>query len=83
MQRARAFLGLGIWVAVLPYLGFPYFWKNALLTLSGLVVAYLSYLAYRELKAGDKGKITFDNFSENHGFAEKESSVDEKEESLN
>lgn len=61
MRRARMFLISGVWIAVLPYLGFPSFWKNILITLSGLVVAYLSYLIYQE----QKKEVTYDNFSEN------------------
>ena len=60
---------LGVWVAILPYLGFPYLWKNILFTISGLGLAYFGYLGYRESKAGKK-QATFDNFSENHGFVE-------------
>ena len=70
MRRARMFFVLGVWTAVLPYLGFPYFWKNILLTLSGLSVAYVGYAMYREFKSKEEGKPAFDNFSENHGFVE-------------
>jgi hypothetical protein len=44
MKTARTLLILGIWIAILPYLGFPYSWKKILLTLSGLGVAYISYV---------------------------------------
>lgn len=65
MHRARMFLLLGVWIAILPYLGFPYFWKNILFTLSGLGLAYFSFLFYRESKT-EEGKVkNFDNFSEN------------------
>ncbi len=62
MQRARILLGLGVWVAILPYLGFPYSWKVVLLTLTGLGLVYLSYDLYQEDKHGDG---VFDNFKEN------------------
>lgn len=67
MRKARIFLILGIWVTILPYLGFPYSWKDILTTLSGLGLIGVSYLLYREskIKEIDKEK-TFDNFSENN-----------------
>jgi hypothetical protein len=66
MRRARAFLILGIWITVLPYLGFPYSWKDILTTLSGLGLIGMSYMLYRELKIKEvKKEKTFDNFSEN------------------
>jgi len=66
MQKARIFLILGIWITVLPYLGFPYSWKDILVTLSGLGLVFLSYLLYRESKMQEiKEEKTFDNFSEN------------------
>ena len=55
------FLVLGIWIAILPYFGIPHFWKNILMTLSGLILVYISYLIYRE----EKKEVTYDNFSEN------------------
>lgn len=54
MRRERIFLILGIWVAVLPYLGFPYSWKNILFTISGFIIIYYSYLIYRENKPQKK-----------------------------
>lgn len=62
---------MGIWVAVLPYLGFPYSLKNILFSLTGLSFLYISYLLYKEQKK--EGKIkdkTFENFSENNNFKE-------------
>jgi hypothetical protein len=71
MKKARVFLIIAIWVAVLPYLGFPFFWKNLLFTVTGLVLAYLSYLLYKEAKVEKpEGHKVFDNFSENKNFNE-------------
>ncbi len=50
MRRERILLILGIWVAVLPYLGFPYSWKNVLFSISGLILIYYSYVFYKEFK---------------------------------
>lgn len=69
MKKARIFLIISIWITILPYLGFPYFWKNLFFTITGLVLAYLSYLLYKESKTEkSKKKIVFDNFSENKNF---------------
>lgn len=67
MQTARTLLILGIWIAVLPYLGFPLFFKNILLTLSGFSLIYIAYGLYVKIKlALEKKKRKFDNFSENN-----------------
>lgn len=66
MSKARILLILGIWVAILPYLGFPYSWKDILTSLSGLGLVYVSFLLYKESKTKEvKEEKTFDNFSEN------------------
>jgi len=71
MKRARLFLFLGLWVAVLPYLGFPRSWKNIMFLITGIVLMYVGYVFYRETKRriGKLDKQTFDNFSENQGFS--------------
>ena len=71
MRKARIFLILGIWIVILPYLGFPYSWKDVLFTLSGLGLIYFSYDLYKDYKA-KLDTETFDNFSENSSFDEKE-----------
>ena len=66
MRKARIFLILGIWIVVLPYLGFPYSWKDILTTLSGFGLIYVSFMLYKESKIMEiKKEKTFDNFSEN------------------
>ncbi len=66
MSKARILLILGVWVAVLPYLGFPYSWKDILTTLSGLGFIYVSFLLYKECWVKEvKEEKTFNNFSEN------------------
>jgi len=73
MRKARIVLALGTWLAVLPYLGFPYSWKDNLTTLSGLALIYVSFLLYKEFKIKEiKEEKTFDNFSENKFFNEGE-----------
>lgn len=66
MRKERILLFLGVWVAVLPFLGFPYSWKNVLFTVSGLVIVYYSYMLHKKYKVKDnKEEKTFDNFTEN------------------
>ncbi len=71
MYKARILLILGIWIALLPYLGFPYSWKNILFTLSGLGLIYLSYVLYKEYKTGETEEKSSNNFSENGDFKDK------------
>lgn len=70
MSKIKIISILGIWLAVLPYFGFPLFLKNILISISALFVLYLSYLAYRDARAGEEKEKTFDNFSENGDFNE-------------
>ncbi|MBU0612182.1 hypothetical protein KKA39_00345 [Patescibacteria group bacterium] len=70
MYKARLLLIFGVWVAILPYLGFPNSWKNILFTLSGLIFIYLSYVTYREFRSG-RTKKDLENFSENSDILER------------
>ena len=65
-------LGLGIWVSLLPYLGFPYFVKSILFVITGLGIIYFSFILYREHKASNKEEKVFENFSENLNCGESE-----------
>jgi len=66
MRKARILLALGTWLVILPYLGFPYSWKDILTILTGLGLVYLSYMLYRDYKKKeDKNKEkSFDNFKD-------------------
>ena len=78
MNKAHILLILGLWVATLPYLGFPYSWKDALITVSGLGLIYFSYILFQELKIKEKDlEKTFENFSENK-FEGAETAQEEK-----
>ena len=72
MRKERVLFILGVWVAILPYLGFPYAWKSVLFVLTGLGLIYFSYVLYGEAKAGEtkEKKKTVESFSENKEFAE-------------
>ena len=77
MIKVKIILGLGVWVAILPYLGFPYSLKNILFSITGLGIIYLSYMLYMDFKAGETEKKTFDNFSENSNFNKNEAESQE------
>lgn len=72
MNKARIMLGVGIWVAILPYLGFPYFLKSLLFVITGLGLIYFSFILYREWKNSEKEEKVFENFSENLSFGDSE-----------
>lgn len=68
MRKERILLILGIFMMILPYLGFPYSWKNVLFTMSGFAIVVFSYILFLEHKARENkedNKKTFDNFKEN------------------
>jgi len=66
MLKARLLLIVGIWVAILPYLGFPHTLKNFLFSITGLFLVYVSFVIYKEYRV-KKTKLVrkFENFSEN------------------
>ena len=75
MNKVRALLFLGVWIAVLPCLGFPASWKAVLTTLSGVGLIFVSFMFYKESrikKIAENKEKTFDNFSENNFEGEKE-----------
>ena len=78
MKKAWTLLILGVWVAILPYLGFPYSLKNILFSITGLGIIYLGYLSYNDSKTGEIKEETFDNFSENSGFNENKTDTQEQ-----
>lgn len=51
MRKERTLLILGIWVAILPFLGFPTNWRKVLFIITGIALIYLAYLFYIEVKA--------------------------------
>ncbi len=73
MRKARILLVVGIWVAILPYLGFPYSWKGILSLLTGIGIISFSYVIYRDNLMKDSEEKNYDNFSENTDFNENDS----------
>lgn len=51
MRKERTLLIIGIWVIILPFLGFPSLWKNVLFVVTGLMITYLAYLFNFEKKS--------------------------------
>lgn len=76
MRKARILLVIGIWLAILPYLGFPYSWKGVLTTLTGFGLMYFAYTLYTDykelLRISKESEETFDNFRENNFSLEEE-----------
>lgn len=50
MRKERILFIVGIWLMVLPYLGFPVGIKKILFTVTGFVIVSMSYLLYVEKK---------------------------------
>ncbi len=71
MRKVKTVSIMGIWLAILPYLGFPYYIKNILYTLTGLSFVLLGYTIYKDFKK-EHSEETCDNFSENKDFHEGE-----------
>lgn len=50
MRKERSLFLIGLWVIVLPFLGFPNSWKITLSFLTGILIIYIAYLFYLETK---------------------------------
>ncbi len=51
MRKERTLLTLGIWVAMLPFLGFPDSWRQTFFLITGIALVYLAYLFYKQAKS--------------------------------
>lgn len=47
MKKERTLLFTGLWVAVLPHLGFPESWRKILFLITGLFIIFISHVMYR------------------------------------
>ena len=56
---------VGVFIAVLPYLGFPYIWKNIFFTLLGLGISFFAYILHKNSKVKKTEEKIFENFKEN------------------
>jgi len=70
MIKISTIFALGIFIALIPFSGFPIEWKNTLYIISGLLVTVLSVLIRRELEEVIKHSYTdvvkTDTFSESN-----------------
>ncbi|MFA7285337.1 MAG: hypothetical protein WC011_00610 [Candidatus Paceibacterota bacterium] len=71
MHTSRTLLIIGIWTAILPYLGFPSLIKNILFVITGFILIYISLVLYKNSKKETPIKRMFENFSENLPFRDK------------
>ena len=68
MRKERTLFLIGLWVVILPFLGFPNSWREVFFVITGLAIIYLAYLFNLEAKArlpkSDNNSQTFvDNVS--------------------
>jgi hypothetical protein len=66
MRKEKTLFIIGLWVIILPFLGFPNNWRTVLFFITGLAIMYLAYLFYLEVKArlaknADQSKTFVDN----------------------
>ena len=70
MSREMTIIVLGVWVAIVPYLGFPSSWRTVLLVLTGLGIATTGFLLRaRVVKRGtenNNNRFFVDNGHEEH-----------------
>lgn len=71
MRKERTLLGLGIWVAVLPFLGFPNIWREVLFVCTGGALIALAILFYNQAKSRlSKNDTRSKTFVDNIGSGE-------------
>lgn len=71
MRKERTLFIIGIWVAVLPQLGFPETFRQVLFIITGMCIFYLAYLYYLEAKARlNKDENRIKSFVDNIGGIE-------------
>ncbi|MEI6660138.1 MAG: hypothetical protein WCK91_01805 [bacterium] len=70
MRKERSLLIIGIWVAILPFLGFPSSWRSFMFIITGLALVYLSYMFYQEYRARMPKDADNKTFTDNIGTGE-------------
>jgi uncharacterized protein YqhQ len=48
MRRDYTLLFIGIWIIIVPFLGFPPSWKKIIFIVTGLIVISIGYAIWRE-----------------------------------
>lgn len=71
MRKERTLFIVGVWVAILPYLGFYESWRRILFIITGVGIMYIAYLFYTEAKARiGKEENRIKSFVDNIGSGE-------------
>jgi hypothetical protein len=50
MRKEKTLLVIGLWIIILPFLGFTNSFRKILFVLTGFAILYISYLFYLETK---------------------------------
>lgn len=67
MTKEKIIISLGVWLIILPFLGFPDSWKTGLIIATGVVVTYLGALVLRSAQsrnAANSVEIKTETFTE-------------------
>jgi hypothetical protein len=70
MRKEKTLFIIGLWVIILPFLGFPNSWRKVLFLITGLAVMYISYLFYLEYKKRFVKETHQQTFIDNVGLGE-------------
>ena len=65
MSKEAGIVALGIWLAILPFLGFPGSWRTVFVFLSGAGVAALGFLVRAETLSRSRGFPKDASFTQN------------------
>ena len=71
MRKEKTLLIIGVWVAILPFLGFTNNMRKVLFLITGIAIMYLAYLFYLEFKVRTEKDISHNkSFVDNIGSGE-------------
>jgi hypothetical protein len=70
MRKEKTLFIIGLWVIILPFLGFPNSWRKALFLITGLAIMYIAYLFYLEYKKRFIKETHHQTFIDNVGLGE-------------
>jgi len=76
----KKYVTMGVWISILPFLGFPSFIKNILFILTGLYLVYIGYKIYRKKEYDEQKKIKQTKTFSEVVPQQEEVSAEEKEE---
>jgi len=51
MRKEKTLFIIGIWIIILPFLGFPDTWRKIFFIITGFMLVYLSYIYYQQAKS--------------------------------